>query len=134
LGNFRFGTGQVKGDILFGSSTDHLVDGFFSDFTNEIPDSEVDYGDGGKGETWTLVSTLSSGTSRLTLSTVEHGRPEHLIPNLVGIPRILTDDESSIMFFNQPTSWRSTETGCVSDCSVRCGQFDKDGPEDSDSP
>lgn len=71
---------------------------------------------------------------RPTLSPVKHGSSEHLVPDLVGIPRILTDDESPIMLFDQPTSWRSTETSRISDSTVRSGQFDKDGPQDSDSP
>jgi hypothetical protein len=71
---------------------------------------------------------------RPTLSPVKHGSSEHLVPDLVGIPRILTDDESPIMLFNQPTSWRSTETSRIADSTVRSGQFDKDRAQDSDSP
>lgn len=51
LGDFRLGPGQVQGDILLGSTTDHLVDGLFSDLAEKIPDGEIDDRDGGEGET-----------------------------------------------------------------------------------
>lgn len=72
--------------------------------------------------------------SELTLSSIEHAGPEHLVPDHIGVPRVFTDDESSVMFLNQPTGRRTSETSSITDSSVRCGEFNKDRSEDSDTP
>ncbi len=49
LGGSRFGSSKIKRDILLGSTSNHLVDGFITDFAQEIPDGQIHNGKSGKG-------------------------------------------------------------------------------------
>jgi len=70
----------------------------------------------------------------LTLPPIKHASPEHHIPNLVRIPRVLTNHEPLEMFLDQPTSRWSTETCRITDGPVGGGEFDEDRTEDADTP
>lgn len=50
LGNLRTGTSKVKRNIFLGSTTDHFVNRFTANLAEEIPNGEVDNGDGSKRE------------------------------------------------------------------------------------
>lgn len=75
-----------------------------------------------------------SRRERLTLSAVEHAGSEHLVPDLVVVSRILTDDESFKVLLDEPTGGWATETGSVTDLTIGSGQLDKDRTEDTDTP
>lgn len=51
FGDLRAGTGKVERNIFLGSTTDHFVDRFTANLAEEIPNGEVDNGDGSKRET-----------------------------------------------------------------------------------
>lgn len=64
LGRGGLGTSAVEVETLLGSAANQAVDGFISDLAEKIPQSQVDDGDDGDGE---------------TLATVEHGSAVHLL-------------------------------------------------------
>lgn len=63
--------------------------------------------------------TRNKGRRLPTFSAVEHGSSEHLIPHFVGISRILADDESFEMLFDEPTGGGATETSRITDSTIR---------------
>lgn len=70
----------------------------------------------------------------LTLTTVKHASTPHHVPYLVGIARVLTNDESLKVLLDEPTSGGPTETGRIPDRTVRRGELYKDGTEHADTP
>lgn len=54
FGDFGLGAGEVEGNVLFGTAANHLVYGLATDLAEEIPDGEVDDGESGEGETWSV--------------------------------------------------------------------------------
>lgn len=71
---------------------------------------------------------------KLTLSSVEHARPPHHVPDLVGVSWVLSDDEALEVLLNEPASRGTTKSSGVADRSIRSSEFDKDGSEHSDTP
>lgn len=61
----------------------------------------------------------NKGRRSLTFSAVEHGSSEHLIPHFVGVSRILPDNESFEVLFDEPTGGGATETSRITDSTIR---------------
>ena len=92
LGCCRLGAGAVEVDALLHGPSDEAVDGLVPQLAQQIPESEVDDGDDGDGQ---------------TLTTVEHGPAVHLLEQKVGIAGVCADEEALEMLVNQPARRRA---------------------------
>lgn len=67
------------------------------------------------GSSW----AKNKGRQLLTFPAVEHGSAEHLIPHFVGVSRILADDESFEVLFDEPAGRGTAETSRITDSTIR---------------
>ena len=106
-------------------ATDHLVDWLVAYLAQQVPQRKVYGGYGSYGET--LAAAVEDGSAEFANGRLSvwqtgepnvptvlrfrtHSRPVHLIPHLVDVSRVLSNDETRKVLLDEPTRGLSTKT------------------------